>query len=124
MAADGLYTVFVNGNDNIVEVYPAEIYGIGDAWGADAWDFDKPDIVKFTDDGQTVKATVVNNSDGVRLSSKITTPNGWLDWWKTEFVYFDGKIAYRGAGGDQERVKVTAGQTITIDFNAGTVTVK
>ena len=133
VAADGLYTVFVNGNDNIVEVYPAEIYGIGDAWGADAWDFDKPDIVKFTADGQTVKATVVNNSDGVRLSSKIvpsapidgvTTPNGWLDWWKTEFVYFDGKIAYRGAGGDQERVKVTAGQTITIDFNAGTVTVK
>lgn len=132
VAADGLYTVFVNGNDNIVEVYPAEIYGIGDAWGADAWDFDKPDVVKFKADGQTVKATVVNNSDAVRIASKIvpsapidgvTTPGGWIDWWKTEFVYFDGKIAYRGAGGDQERVKVTAGQTIVLDFNAGTATV-
>ncbi len=130
---DGLYTVFVDGNNNEVEIYPAEIYGIGDAWGADAWDFNAKDVVKFTADGQTVKATVVNNSDGVRLSSKITpsapiegvtTPNGWLDWWKTEFVYFDGKIAYRGAGGDQARVKVTAGQTITLDFNAGTATVK
>lgn len=129
---DGFYTVFVNGNDKVVEIYPAEVYGIGTAWGADAWDFNAPDIVKFQPDGRTLVATVTNTDEAVRLSSKIvpsapidgiTTPNGWIDWWKTEFVYFDGKIAYRGAGGDQERVAVEAGQQITLDFNAGTATV-
>ena len=133
VAEDGFYTVFVNGNDKVVEIYPAEVYGIGSAWGADAWDFNAPDIVKFQPDGRTLVATVTNTDAAVRLSSKIvpsaaidgiTTPNGWIDWWKTEFVYFDGKIAYRGAGGDQERVAVEAGQKITIDFNAGTVTVE
>ncbi len=133
VAEDGFYTVFVNGNDKVVEIYPAEVYGIGSAWGADAWDFNAPDIVKFEAVGRTMVATVTNDDAAVRLSSKIvpsapidgiTTPNGWIDWWKTEFVYFDGKIAYRGAGGDQERVAVTAGQKITLDFNAGTVTVE
>ena len=132
VAEDGFYTVFVNGNDNTVQIMPAEVYGIGDAWGADAWDFNAPDAVKFVADGQVMKATVVNNSSAVRLASKVTptaaidgvtTPNGWIDWWKTEFVYFDGKIAYRGAGGDQDRVAVEAGKEITLDFNAGTVTV-
>ena len=132
VAENGFYTVFVNGNDKVVEVYPAEVYGIGSAWGANAWDFNAPDIVKFQPDGTNLVATVTNTDGAVRLSSKIvpsapingiTTDNGWIDWWKTEFVYFDGKIAYRGAGGDQERVAVEAGQEITIDFNAGTVTV-
>ena len=132
VAEDGFYTVFVNGNDNTVQIMPAEVYGIGDAWGADAWDFNAPDAVKFVADGQVMKATVVNNSSAVRLASKVTpteaiagvtTPNGWIDWWKTEFVYFDGKIAYRGAGGDQDRVAVEAGKEITLDFNAGTVTI-
>ena len=133
VAEDGFYTVFVNGNESAVEIYPAEVYGIGDAWGANAWDFNAPDIVRFVADGKTLKATVTNNSEGVRISSKIVpsapieglcTPNGWLDWWKTEFVFFDGKIAYRGAGGDQARVPVTAGQEIILDFNNGTAEVK
>ena len=55
----------------------------------------------------------------------VTTPNGWIDWWKTEFIFFeDGKIAYRGAGGDQARRQIEAGKKITLDFNAGTATVE
>jgi len=132
VSESGFYTVFVDGNDRKVEIMPAEVYGIGDAWGGDAWDFNAPEAVKFVPDGQVMKATVTNNSSAVRLASKVlpsapidgvTTGNGWIDWWKTEFVYFDGKIAYRGAGGDQERVAVEAGQVITIDFNNGTVEV-
>ena len=131
VAEDGFYTVLVDASDNSVEIAPAEVYGIGDAWGSDAWDFNAADPVKFTAEGQTLVATVTNNSTAVRLASKVKpstekagiTPNGWYDWWKTEFVYFDGKIAYRGLGGDQERVAVTAGDKITLDFNAGTVTV-
>ena len=131
VAEDGFYTVLVDASDNSVEIAPAEVYGIGDAWGSDAWDFNAADPMKFTAEGQTLVATVTNNSTAVRLASKVKpstekagiTPNGWYDWWKTEFVYFDGKIAYRGLGGDQERVAVTAGDKITLDFNAGTVTV-
>ena len=132
VAESGFYTVYVNGNDNTVEVSPAEVYGIGDAWGADAWNFNAPDVVKFVADGQVLKATVTNDSPAVRLATKVVpstpvdgvcTPEGWIDWWKTEYVFFDGKIAYRGKGSDQERVAVTAGQVITLDFNSGTVTV-
>ena len=131
VAEDGFYTVLVDASDNSVEITPAEVYGIGDAWGANAWDFNADDPVKFTAEGQTLVATVTNNSTAVRLATKVQpssakdgiTGNGWFDWWKTEFVYFDGKIAYRGLGNDQERVAVTAGDKMTIDFNNGTVTV-
>jgi hypothetical protein len=42
------------------------------------------------------------------------------DWWSREFNIYDGKIEYRGTGGDQTAVPVTANQTVTLDFNAGT----
>lgn len=123
----GFYTILVNGNDNTFEIKPAEVYGIGDAVFAGGWDFDK--AVKFQEEGEKLVITTTGAGE-LRLASKVvpsaaiegvTTPNGWIDWWKTEFIFFDGKIAYRGAGGDQERVQVEAGQKITIDFNAGTV---
>ena len=40
-----------------------------------------------------------------------------------EFVVLNGKIEYRGNGGDQERATVGAGKTVTLDFNAGTGTI-
>ena len=130
VAADGFYTVLVNGNNNSVEIAPAEVYGIGDAWGTDAWDYND-NAVKFVADGQVLKATVVNDSEALRIASKVTpsaaiegvtTGSGWIDWWKTEFIFFDGVITYRGAGDDQARVSATAGQTVTLDFNNGTAT--
>ena len=39
------------------------------------------------------------------------------NWWQMEFNIYDGKIVYRAGGGDQEAVAVTAGQTVTLDFN-------
>ena len=123
----GFYTILVNGNDNTFEIKPAEVYGIGNAVFAGGWDFDS--AVKFQEEGEKLVITTTGAGE-LRLASKVTpsaaiegvtTPNGWIDWWKTEFIFFDGKIAYRGAGGDQERVQVEAGQKITIDFNAGTV---
>ena len=131
VAEDGFYTVYIDAADNTVEISPAEVYGIGDAWGADAWDFNGANVVKFVAEGKTLVATVTNDSNAVRLATKVVpsvatdgiTGNGWFDWWKTEYVFFDGKIAYRGLGGDQERVAVTAGQKLVLDFNAGTATV-
>ena len=123
----GFYTILVNGNDNTFEIKPAEVYGIGDAVFAGGWDFDS--AVKFQEEGEKLVITTTGAGE-LRLASKVvpsaaiegvTTPNGWIDWWKTEFIFFEeGKIEYRGAGNDQARVQVEAGQKITLDFNAGT----
>ena len=43
-----------------------------------------------------------------------------VDWWQMEFVPINGVIEYRGNGDDQTRVPVSAGQSVTLDFNAGT----
>jgi hypothetical protein len=41
-----------------------------------------------------------------------------------EFAFYNGVIAYRGDGGDQEAVPMSDGQTVTLNFNAGTATVE
>lgn len=46
------------------------------------------------------------------------------DWWHTEFVILKGKLEYRGAGGDQDRVKVTKGQKVFINFTDATGEIK
>ena len=131
VAADGFYTVLVNGNDNEVEITPAVVVGMGDAVFKGGWDYDSAE--QFKADGKKMVLTT-SGAGELRLASKVvpsaaiegvTTPNGWIDWWKTEFIFFeDGKIAYRGAGGDQARRNVEAGKKITIDFNAGTATIE
>ena len=125
VAEEGFYTVYISLENKVVSITPAEVWGIGDAWGGNAWDYDAADPVKFVADGAVMKATVTNNSGAVRVASKVVAPGAdrWFDWWKTEFIWFDGKIAYRGLGDDQERVAVNAGDVITIDFNNGTVEV-
>lgn len=47
-----------------------------------------------------------------------------FDWWKTEFIVFDGVITYRGRGGDQNRVNVSAGQKAYLNFAKGTAEIK
>ncbi len=47
-----------------------------------------------------------------------------IEWWKTEFIFFDGKIAYRAAGNDQERVNVSAGQKAYLNFLTGNASAK
>lgn len=53
----------------------------------------------------------------VSLSDYITT--GW-DWWRSEFNIYDGVITFRGNGGDQTAVAVTAGQKVKLNFTEGT----
>lgn len=60
------------------------------------------------------------NGDGVRIYVKVPG----FDWWKSEFIILDGKIAYRGQGGDQERVAGKAGQKVYLNFVKGTGEIK
>ena len=128
--APGMYTVYINLLDKVLEIKPAEVYGLGDAVFTGGWDFDTAQKAEV-EDGKFVITTA--GAGELRLASKVIPTVkvegcgdfGWFDWWKTEFIFFaDGKIVYRGAGNDQERVQIEAGKKIVLDFNAGTAEIK
>ena len=96
------------------------VYLIGDTMGA--WDA-KMEKAKFevpaTDDGEFVSPAFENAAE---VRAYVDIPD--TDWWKAEFMVFDGKIVYRGNGPDQERVKAEAGQKLYLNFSAGTGSIK
>ena len=90
--------------------------GAGDnAWKEmlDGWKFEVPTTAN---DYFVSPAFAAGHAEGARAYVKIDG----FDWWKSEFMVFDGKLEYRGAGGDQDRVPVTAGQKLYINFTNDT----
>lgn len=70
-----------------------------------------------------VSPAFIANTDannGVRMCIKITG----VDWWQAEFNVYDGKIAYRGVGGDQALVSGTVGQKVYLNFKTGAGSIK
>ena len=118
VAETGLYMIEVDYSKNVVTVSKAVVCGMGDAFGN--WDEGKN---TFTVSGQTVTATTAA-AGALRMYAVSTFAAATGNWWHREFNIYDGKISYRGTGGEQAAVPVTAGQTITLDFNAGTGTIK
>ena len=114
--ADGLYTIIVDLLGDKVTVMPAEIYGMGDCFGG-SWDVGTH---PFTN-GTTATATL-ETSGNLRMYAKIPGNEG--NWWQSEFNIYDGAIVYRATGGDQAAVPASAGQTVELDFNAGTGSIK
>lgn len=115
----GIYCVGVDLKNKKIVVEKAPVYGIGDAFGS--WDIKKNPYVV---DGKTMKiqATATGNLRTYVASSLLSSEN---DWWHAEFIVNnEGKIEYRGTGGDPAAVNVDAGKTITFDFNAGTGTIQ
>jgi len=103
--------------------------------------FNKPEVrfigllVGGWDEGLGEAFTVPSTADGDFVSPEITTSlpgndtDGCVriyvkvpgyDWWKSEFIIFDKKIAYRGTGGDQDRVGCSAGQKVYLNFTSET----
>lgn len=120
--AAGLYLIVVDLNGTgKVTVSPAAVCGLGDAFGG--WDATNGGQVAMTvnEDGT---ASIAATADGLlRAFAKIDG----VDAWKSEFSVFDGKIVYRGNAGDfsaENAVSLTAGQTVTFNFNAGTATIQ
>lgn len=118
VAETGLYMIEVDYSKNVVTVSKAVVCGMGDVFGS--WDEGK---YPFTVSGQTMTttATAANN---LRMYAVSTFAAATGNWWHREFNIYDGKISYRGTGGELAAVPVTAGQAITLDFNAGTGTIK
>ena len=105
----------VNTTDRIVNVLAPNIYLIGGTAADGKWEV--ADVNKFTvptgKDGEFV-SPAFGAADEVRMCVNF----GGYDWWKTEFIVLDGKIVYRGSG-NQERVKVAAGQKAYLNFTDG-----
>lgn len=102
-----------------LEFLTPDVYITGDPSGG--WDtFDE--ARKFTvpsGEGEFVSPPFVANG-AMRLCVKLPS----TDWWRTEFTILSNKLEYRGNGGDQEAVNVSAGQQAYINFLDGSARVK
>ncbi|MBP6694204.1 MAG: SusF/SusE family outer membrane protein [Saprospiraceae bacterium] len=115
----GQYIVVVNLRDNKtkVSVKPAEVFGIGEAFGG-IWDAGVP-ANKFTVDNatKTIVFPALLSNGAIRMYAS----HAWIPaWWNAEFRVDAGKIDYRNDGGDQAAVNGTAGQKITLKFDDNT----
>lgn len=116
----GWYLLHVtNGDSRVVRVLKPNVYLQGDAIGN--WNCKAENLfsVPADENGKFVSPAFVSNAKELRMCVNLGT-----DWWKTEFMVFDGKIAFRGNGGDQKRVSVTAGQKAYLDFKNNTGEIK
>lgn len=117
-------TATINGRsyDYDVKFLDPNVYVIGVAnggtWGAnDSWKFTPP----TTSDGEFVSPALAADCAGDDNSNlRLAVVLDGIDWWRTEFIFLDGKIAYRGSGGDQTRIGCKAGQKVYLNFLAGT----
>ena len=107
------------------------VYLQGVCTAAGGWDLIPDNLfsVPTTADGEFVSPAIGNavsggpsgSDPGVRICVKI--PNA--DWWKSEFIIYDKKIAYRGNGGDQTpRVAGAVGQKVYLNFTKETGEIK
>ena len=117
--ADGLYMVHIDFKRSILHLEPARIYAVGATVGDGAWAEGLAEGL-FKNEGAKASFTVQRAGElRMYAASEISTS----DCWTREFIILDGKIEYRGNGGDQTRVNVLKDQVVTLDFNAGTGTI-
>ncbi|MGL5937909.1 MAG: SusF/SusE family outer membrane protein [Phocaeicola sp.] len=123
VANSGWYLIVVrsamNGNkvQYTVEFNEPAVYLFGEAAGGkwekdEAWKFTIP----TTADGFFVSPPFAANTDGIRATVVVDG----FEWWKSEFMLFNGKIEYRGNGGDQDKVAGVKDQRLYFNFTDGT----
>lgn len=115
----GWYLIKVDNTEGArkVEFLKPQVYLIGNTAAA-GWEVAESGLFTTPDaeDGKFVSPAFAKD-DEVRMCVKFDG----ADWWQTEFVVTEkGQIDYRGAGNDQARVKVTAGQKCYLNFTNGT----
>lgn len=99
-----------------VEFNPPKVYLMGNTIGG--WDIKDENAFTVPADGSGffVSPKLIA-TDEVRMCVKLAD----VDWWKTEFIVLaDGKISYRGTGGDQERFTAKKDESVYLNFMTGT----
>ncbi len=126
VAESGMYMVVVNLRDEMIKmsVIAPKVYGIGDpTWGG--WDADvAANLFTIDNTAKTIVSPAIP-ADG--SSHRMYVDHSWIpDWWNSEFVVntTSGVIEYRNDGGDPASYAVTAGQVITLNFDANTGTIE
>ncbi|MBQ7812728.1 MAG: SusF/SusE family outer membrane protein [Bacteroidales bacterium] len=127
VATAGWYIVVVRvkveGRDLVytVEVNKPEVYLMGTNAPVNDWTIAPENLFTVPDkaDGVFVSPKFAYDTDGDGGIRACVSIEG-LDWWKTEFMVFDGELKYRATGGDQDRVNGKKGQVLKIDFLKGT----
>lgn len=108
----GWYLLHVtNGKERIVRVLKPNVYLQGNAIGNYDCKAENLFSVPADENGKFVSPAFISDASELRMCVKLDT-----DWWRTEFMVFDGKIVFRGNDGDQKRVSVKAGQKVYLDF--------
>lgn len=118
----GYYMVVVDLKNNTVQVTDPKVYGIGNAFGG-SWTSYDPNYL-FTVDNANEVIKFVGVPDDGDLRMHVAATSLACDWWQAE-VNIDpatGDIAFRATGGDPAAYPVTTGQTISLNFKAGTGT--
>ncbi|MBQ3717582.1 MAG: SusF/SusE family outer membrane protein [Paludibacteraceae bacterium] len=116
VAESGLYLIYLDYSKDKVFVEPAQIYGIGPAFSDDAtWS----GVLQPTVENGKAVLNVTANADDLRMFAGGAA-FGTIDWWKHEFKLVSGNIVYRLGDEIADKTPVTAGQKVTLDFNAGT----
>lgn len=114
-------TTEISGRDYIyhVEFMEPNVYLTGDpSGGFDV--FDEARLFKVPDGLGQFESPAFVAAGELRICIKLED----IDWWKTEFLVLKGKLEYRGTGGDQDRVNVTAGQKVYLNFTDATGEIK
>lgn len=118
----GYYMVYVDLKAEKVSVTEPKVYLIGDAMNG-VWDYAQTGGLFTVDNtAKTVTSPAALKAGNLRMYatcplSQLDTPKA--DWWQMEFNVFNGKIEYRGKGGDQAAVPVTIGQKVVLNFSTG-----
>lgn len=131
VATEGWYIVVVrmdvDGRDIVYkfEINKPEVYLMGSNAPVNDWTVNADNLFTVPDeaDGSFVSPAFAYDTDGDGGVRACVSIEG-LDWWKTEFMIFDGKLEYRGTGGDQDRVNGKKGQKLYINFTKGTGEIK
>lgn len=116
-------TASVSGRDikYTVEFNEPNVYLIGEAMGQTEYK-ELEESCKFkvpaTMDADFVSPAFTGNTpDGTGVRAYVKIPGN--DWWHSEFMVLNGEIAYRGKGGDQDRVAGKVGQKLYLNFATG-----
>lgn len=109
----GYYMVVVDLTTNKISIADPKVYLIGNTIGS----WDTANIAGlFTVDNANSVVTITKTLAADELRMYAWHP-WFIDWWQSEFIILSGKIEFRGTGGDQTRVPVTAGShTINLNF--------
>ena len=113
---EGFYLVHIDLKNSILNVEPARVYGIGDAFGS--WDAAVEDN-RFAADGRVMKATAPKAG---KLRMYVESEIATTSWWTHEFNLIDGQIVPRVLD-ELAAPDILAGQVVTLNFNEGTGTI-